>query len=184
MTNPLQAQATQLRQMLFEDLQKGQTKVFEGLVVNAPINRLPEHFFRDYFLQGFAGNHPNPNWVGEWISVAGSPSAEVVIVDSLSGAELFRVPAMIASTAVVLQGKSRGRITDIFNHTGNIGQNSPLKAMAFMNSALGEKGQELQSTADLDTHTRWQQIFARYGLFPQTTQTSTPPAGAEDLFEY
>lgn len=184
MTNPLQTQTTQLRQMLFDDLNKGQTKIFEGLVVNAPINQLPEHIFRDYFLQGFAGSHPSPSWVGEWISVAGTPSAEVVIVDTVSGQELFRVPAIIASTAIMLQGKSRGRINDIFNHTGNISQNSPLKAMVFMNTALGEKGQELQPAQELDTSVRWRQIFARYGLVSPATAESQNNSGAQDMFEY
>lgn len=183
MTNPLQTQATQLRQMLFDDLNKGQAKIFEGLVTNAPINRLPEHIFRDYFLKAFAGDHSNPNWVGEWISVAGAPSAEVSIIDSLTSQELFRVPAMIASTKLVLQGNSRGRITDIFKHVGNIAHNSPYKAMAFMDTALNEKTQELHTAAEQDTQTRWHQIFLRYGLVPPET-VSGSASGESDMFEY
>ena len=182
MTNALQTQTNHIKEMIYEDLNKGQAKVFEGLVINAPINQIPEHVFRDYFLHGFAGNPPSAQWVAEWISVAGTPSSEVVVADSATGQELFRVPAMIASTGMVLSGQSRGRIADIFNHTQNISQNSPVQAMGFMNSALGEKVKELQASAQESVDARWQAIFARYGM--AAVQSSVVTASGDDIFDY
>lgn len=186
MINSLQTQTNELRQMVFDDLARGQNKIFEGLVDNVPVNRLPENIFRDYFLAGFLGTHRNPNWVAEWISIAGTPSTEVAIVD-IAGNELFRVPAMIASMSLTLQGKARASIADIFTHAGNIKKNSPTQAMAFMRSALGERAQELgQETARQAVDRRWSEIFARYGVLPAQTQpqASQPNNSGDDLFDF
>lgn len=186
MTNPLQEQVNSIRQSIMEDLHKGQSKVYEGLVLNMTVNRLPENIFRDYFLAGFMGNHPNPNWVGEWISVAGTPSAEVAIID-IAGNEIFRVPPMIASMSLLLQGKTKGRINDVFTHMGNIKQNSPMQAVTFATQALGEKARELSPSVGSDFGQRWAAIFRRYGVLKPASTTApnmSHQAAEEDLFDF
>lgn len=187
-SHPLQVQADEFRQMILDDLNKGQNKIFEGLVLNIEVKKLPENIFRDYFLQGFLGKHPNPRWAAEWIGVAGNPSAEVAIVDHL-GQELFLVPPLVASTSMLLNKYQIGaaRVNDILNHSGNIAQNSPMQAMVFMTSALGQKTNEfvVQNTTD-SIVVRWQQIFQRYGVLPPTTE-ATPAVsapGEDPLFDY
>lgn len=188
MTHPLQAQVEDMRQMIFDDLNKGQAKIFEGLVLNIEVKKLPEKIFRDYFLQGFLGNHPNPHWAAEWIGVAGSPSAEVAIIDQ-NGQELFLVPPLVASTSMLLNKHQIGsaRINDIINHSGNLAQNSPAQAMAFMTSALGQKSQDLTGQNAIDTvMVRWQLIFQRYGVVTDTPQSqpTTLTPGEDPLFDY
>ena len=184
--HPLQTQTNELVNMIFEDLAKGQDRVFDALVQGAPIARLPEPHFRDYFLHGFLGNPPNEQWMAQWISVAGTPAAEVQIFDPLTGEDLYRVPPAVASAALATQGQTRARMRDIFEHTANLSQNSPTQAQHFMMQALGDKSRTVGGEQVQSYQQRWQEIFARYGYVQQQSQASQPALSAEgdDLFEY
>lgn len=183
MTNPLQATTNSLIDDIRADMERCQAKVFSGLVVNYAPRQLPESVFRSHFLMAFAGQPTDPNWVAGWISVAGTPSAEVSIVDD-SGQELFRVPAMITSSNVILTGRTKGRMSDIFNHVGNLKLNSPQQAIGFMADALGTKSTELPTDVSEVIRQRWIEIFRRYQLIPVEQEASNTEAPTEDFFDY
>lgn len=185
MSNPLQQQVNTLVEDIRNDMVRCQKEIFEGLIGGYQINRLPESVFRAHFLMAFAGQPTDPNWVAKWIGIAGTPSAEVAIVDQQNN-ELFRVPPVIASTGVVLQGRSAGRMKDIFNHASDLSRNSPYQAVQFMNQALGTKTQEIGEAPE--SHQRWREIFERYGLAVPQIGDSPSDATAEqdggDFFVY
>ncbi len=184
MSNPLQQQVNTLVEDIRNDMVRCQKEIFEGLIGEYQINRLPESVFRAHFLMAFAGQPTDPNWVAKWIGIAGTPSAEVAIVDQQNN-ELFRVPPVIASTGVVLQGRSAGRMKDIFSHASDLSRNSPYQAVQFMNQALGTKTQEFGEVPE--SHQRWRGIFERYGLVvPQTDNMSESKAEQDgsDFFVY
>lgn len=188
MTHPMQSQADEMRQMILDDLNKGQTKIFEGLVNNIQVKTISEKIFRDYFLPCFLGNPSSQHWVAEWIGIAGSPSAEVAVINE-QGEELFLVPPMIASTSMALAQHQFGqaRMNDIFAHTSNVANNSPHQAMVFMTSALGQRAPHMAGVHTLDSViARWQAIYERYGVAkPVAAQTpEAHPPGYDPLFDY
>ena len=65
-------------------------------------NKVPESIFVNYFLPRFINlnniNGVDPrNHIVEWISIAGSPMAEVSVVSDSTGEELFVVPAYLST---------------------------------------------------------------------------------------
>ena len=62
------------------------------------INKLPEYIFVDFFLPYFSGKlnlKDSEEPITKWISIAGSPTKEVDIIDNSTGEILFRVPSLI-----------------------------------------------------------------------------------------
>lgn len=179
----LQAKTNELRDLVLSDLSKGREIIFSGLVENVEPARIPEDVFQEYFLPGFIGRHPDPQWVGRWISVAGTPSAEVAVFNPATGAELFRVPPFIASIHRILTGTSKGRISDVITHGENLSKNSPAVAFNFVSQALAQKSGEFVSQADQVYHGRWMAIFARYNVVPEGFAQPGVQSDSDDLFE-
>lgn len=180
----LQERVDHIKQAIMEDLSKGQQSIFKGLVTDIQPNRLPEPIFVSYFLPGFLGSNPNRNWLLEWISVAGSPSAEVSVFDPATQQELFRVPPVLASRGILLP-RGNGDLNDIFTRhemmKGTIGN----QGTRFLFNALSHKSEQALSTYENETNERWSHILARYGYAPTHQQTNQPPVtSGDDLFEY
>lgn len=163
-----------------DDISKAQSKIFEGLVTNHKPNALPEHIFKSYFLPGFLGTNPNANWLLEWVSIAGSPSAEVSIVDN-AGVELFRVPCILSTKNVQLSGNGPG-LADIFRHSSLL-SNSLAGNKSFLLNNLSDKASEALSDVGNSDVARWRAIYERYGVIQK--ETDKPVAEAEsDMFDF
>ena len=177
----LQQNVNEFHQVVLDDINKSQRTVFDGLVTNYQPNKLPERIFVSYFLPGFIGKNPNPNWLLEWVSIAGSPSAEVSIVDQ-AGVELFRVPGVLATQSVLLSGKGAG-LSDIFRHSKELA-NTLVGNTAFLMNALGQKAQEAVAGAQSVDHSRWEFILQRYGVISQEQQSTATATYEQDMFEF
>lgn len=165
-----------------DDLSDARDKVFSGLVENHQPNKLPEYLFTSYFLPGFMGKNPNQKWLLEWVSIAGSPSAEVSIIDQ-AGMELFRVPAVLPTQNLILNN-SNATLADIFAHS-KILANTLAGNNQFLFSELDKKSQELSASLNHDTQSRWGAIFARYNIVPDNQpQTAAQQPSQEDFFDY
>ena len=177
----LTQQVDALQRELLQDLHKGQEKIYDALVAHAPTARLPEPIFANYFLPGFLGTNPNPNWMMEWISIAGSPAAPVTIFEPGTGAALFVVPPVLSTRSVML-GHGEGSIADILQRhemmKGGLGPN----ASRFLFNALQSKSEQAFRGQDEQVRAQWLVILQRYGRAP--TAMSAPPAAAEELFEF
>lgn len=170
-----------IRTSVTEDLNKGINTVFGGLVTNISVHTVPESLFSSYFLPGFLGQNPNPNWLAQWIGIAGSPTAEVSVI-SPKGAELFRVPPVLLSKDVLFT-RARSNFSSIVQHS-HLLQNSAYGKDAFLNSAMADKSQELSSVPSMNLAvTQWAHIFSFYGITVDGgTTPDTPPE--DDMFEY
>lgn len=180
----LQEQVDHIKKAIMADLQKGEEAVFRGLVTEAQPNRLPEPIFATYFLPGFIGKNPNKNWLLEWISIAGSPSAEVSIFDPNTQQELFRVPPVLASRNILLPPHGTS-LTDIFARhemmKGSLGN----QGTKFLFNALSHKGDQAVSSYENTTDSRWVAILARYGYAPvEESSKQTTSTTEDDLFDY
>lgn len=177
----LEETVSKVKQSIFDDLSKGQELIFNGLVTNAPLNRIPESLFASYFLPGFLGTNPNQNWMLEWIGVAGSPSSEVSVFDAATGQELFKVPPVLSSRNILLPSE-QGGLNDIFKRHEMMGSTLGASSVNYLFNALEQKSAQALSVYQNDTDARWSAILARYGYTPQhPTQTSSSP---EDMFDY
>jgi hypothetical protein len=178
----LQQNVDLVKQSIVQDLHKGQAAIFDGLVANVQPNRLPENLFVSYFLPGFLGTNPNPNWMLEWISIAGSPAAEVSVFDVATQQELFRVPPVLSSRNILLP-KAQGDLGDIFKRHEMMAGTLGSAGTNYLFHALEGKSAQAVSSYHNDTNDRWTAILARYGYTPQHKNTQAV-ASTDDMFDY
>lgn len=178
----LQERVNHIKDVIDQDLRKGEHLIFEGLVNSVQPNRLPENIFVSYFLPGFMGTNPNQNWMLEWISIAGSPSAEVSVFDPATDQELFRVPPVLSSRSILLPS-SQGDLGDIFKRHEMMSNSLGASSANYLFSALEEKSAQALAGYHNDTNDRWLGILARYG---HTTKSATVNHVNEDddMFDY
>lgn len=178
-----------VRQAISEDSQRTGQTVFRGLLDSLEVNKLPENIFVTYFLPLFLGrvDKPKDNWVMEWVSIAGTPMAEVAIVSDATGEELFRVPPLLHTSGLVMD-KKEGDLGDIFGRYNQISQNVPSSGLMFLIEALNNKNKQYLDTFDnTGVVARWFAILARYGYVDPNTvnvTNSNSTAPLEDYFDF
>lgn len=152
-----------VREALYTDINKNRDVIFNGLVENAPVNSLPESVFVNYFLPCFIGQQTNPNWVMEWISIAGTPMAEVNIIKDGTQEILFRVPGILSTNT--LFNKNKVAMSDVFSRYDQLSANMPSQGLNFLMSALGNINKDILEQYNLDmVKQNWLHILQRYNL--------------------
>lgn len=165
----LDAQLENVRNSIFADMNKNKDIVFAGLVENTIVNNIPESLFVNYFLPCFIGRADNSRWVMEWISIAGTPMAEVAIVKDGTQEVLFKVPGILSTNGLFLN-KNRGGIADIFTRYEQISNNIPSNGLSYLVAALTNKKEELTSNLNIDyAKSAWLHILQRYNIIPENT---------------
>lgn len=181
----IENQANAVRDMLMAEIDKSRTVVFDGLLNSGPLNSIPESLFVNYFLPCFMGNPTNPNWVMEWISIAGTPMSEVGVFSDMTREFLFTVPSLLNSNNLFLH-KQAGDLGDIFGRYDQINNNTPSRGLGFLLEALNSKNQELLHNLSFDeVNQKWYQILTRYNVIQPTQQLGqTSGSNSEDdMFE-
>lgn len=171
----LDNQIQNVRSMVLADIDKSAKIVFEGLLDNPLVNRIPESLFVNYFLPHFIGQGNNPNWVMEWISIAGTAMAEVAVFKDGTNEVLFNVPSLLYTNNLFMH-KRGGDLGDIFNRFEQINNNTPQNGLAFLLTALNSKNAELMNNFNMQgANNVWLQIFQRYGLVQATPAIGSTP---------
>lgn len=151
-------------------------------------NTLPEDIFKNYFLPMFAGleTHPDAS-VGVWISIAGTPFAEVDIIDK-SGQVLFTVPPIFERNIVDPTKQRNLPLSVVTDTVEKMIKQSPYRAVSFLNHHLDDITikDEVLASFQQKNFARMDAIFARYNIVPvwqqaqsnaaDTSQSSTPKA--------
>jgi hypothetical protein len=178
----IENQVTSVREMLIREMDKSKTIIFDGLLNNSMVNNIPESLFVNYFLPCFVGKVNNPNWVMEWISIAGSPMVEVGILKDNSTEILYYVPSILNTNNVLLH-KQSGDIGDIFSRYDQINNNIPMQGLNFLVEALNSKNIELLSKINFsEVNQRWINIFQRYNIVSQLSLNQ--PNSSSDSGDY
>lgn len=175
-----------IQKSIFEETNKVGNLVFQNLLPNGPQNFIPESVFRDYFLPRFLGiiDTPRSSWVVEWISIAGSPTAEVGITHDTSKELLYVVPALLYTNNLGL-AKNSGDLGDIFKRYKQIIINLPQNGTSFLMEALHHKNQEYLSSLDITLpEAQWLEIMIRYGIIDLSGQENSSGALVEDMFDF
>lgn len=188
-------QAKQITEKIQEAMQKDADRtgsvVFNGILDNPIANPLPESIFKNYFLPLFLGlrnDGATLNWMAQWVSIAGSPMSEVVIIDDNTKQELFRVPPIFNTTSLYMT-KTEGDLGDIFKRFFDIKTNNPMAGLSFLLAGLEQKTIDLTTSIDhggiLD---RWVAIITRYGYLAnyQSAQKTTQEdqQKLDDFFDF
>lgn len=174
----------QLRENFMRDSENALNVIFPALVekANEVSSKLPENIFVQYFLPYFAGQidlSNRPGLMAEWISIAGSPMAEVAIIDN-NWNILYYVPGVFDTSFIDI--RSRENVMSFKNITDQaalMSSNLPVLGDRFLTNSLGQKFNNMvDSMTSTDyNRQRWMSIFNRYGIAHtnQPTQTSMQP---------
>lgn len=132
--------------------------------LQAGMTRFPENLFVANFVPFFSGE-PVPDHInmGTWIGIAGGPFREVMIVDSVNGNDLFKVPSMFEMDGMKVSDRREISIRDAVQNMMNMSNVSPAHAKLYFNNQLQRLGLQ-QDPADFAEKyvAAWNVIFARY----------------------
>ena len=129
---------------------------------------LPEEVFVDVFLPFFAGEEKvdsQNNTVAKWISVAGTPMAEVTIIDN-NGDTLFSVPSIFDTSVIdVVKKDIRLGLKEIVANKEIHSRNIPAAGEKYIVNALDQKANAIlrPSLVVEKNAARWNEILTRYG---------------------
>lgn len=147
---------------------------FEALV-QAParaLSSLPESIFVQVFLPFFCGEKSildSPKIMPDWISIAGSPSKEVQIVDD-DMKPLFKIPAMADTSTIDVTALMTGKqnFMDIVKTFMLYRNQIPARAENYLNDVIEPRIASLRTDSKVfnENEKRWQEIFIRYGKAP------------------
>lgn len=164
---------TKLREESLKMISQEANDIYNMLVVENDNNKLPEDIFVNYFLPYFANpvsDNVNNNKVAEWVSIAGTPVAEVDIVDN-NNKVLYSVPSLFDTSVINLNKLSENhRFNDIMNKFDLQNNNIPSVAQYLLKQDLGNKLENMTEVTSnrLNKEKQWRDIFSKYGYIKET----------------
>lgn len=177
----MQAKVTRLRSELDTSIER----MFPTVVQGFEPKTIPEPIFVRHFLPCFLGLDQSPGWAAEWVSVAGTPAAEVSVVDQ-TGRELYRVPPLMATQSLSFKDQQTS-FRDIAE-TCKTQENTLAGPHAYLADAMMSKISAMSNPEISEVQARWTEIGKRYGYTPLSAETvaapKKPSSPADDMFEY
>lgn len=159
--------------------------VFSSLVQNQLRQRLPERIFVERFLPYFSGKvniASTSSPIAEWISIAGSPTSEVELIDG-TGKVVATVPAVF-HTGFINPRKSEETLS-------RIAQQHELEKTNPINNSDNKFAQRIlskvpQATVAVSEEQKWETLFKRYGVGLENkkevkTESSITSGSSEEL---
>lgn len=144
-------------------------QIFESMqIIEKERARLPEHIFVSYFLPFFIGQRQvdeKNNYPAQWISIAGSPTSEVDIIDN-SGNYLFTVPAFFNTKKNNPVGE-RGNLNfnALISAAELLKSRSPIESSNTVNQLYQAKmAKYLNNHVDPEDAKKWKFIFDKYKI--------------------
>lgn len=176
----------QVRKQTLLDMTNTIESIYDDLVVTKKNNILPEQIFVKEFLPLFYGAVEDKDvrfqQIQSWISIAGSPSSEVSIVD-VDNNVLFDVPPVINSSSIDIVSRGDKDIGKIFESFS--ADNFPIRGNRNLLSELDNKQEDIISQTDKskkEAYERMNQIFVRYGLDTKVSKQTSNEDTSD--FEY
>jgi hypothetical protein len=154
---------------------------FSALVTEVPRAKLPEHIFKNLFLPVLSGavNVEEADRIYVyWISVAGSPTAEIDVIDTKNNV-LFTLPPVINSEMINSVDR-RTALQDIYTEGKLRENNLPILGQQYLIPRLGNKVQEFLSSTTDDRAIKITEILARYDIKPKNTEVKQVTAVIDD----
>ena len=148
------------------------------------VSILPENIFVSYFLPFFCGevdiSKYKENVLSQWISIAGSPTAQVNIVKPGTNNILFVVPGLVDTNFIDINNINKSQpLNHIFTNYELHKNQLPILGHKYLANALEDKMKQIavkdeavKSSMTLHQQ-QWLDIFTRYGKIKGSTETST-----------
>lgn len=159
---------------------------FKELVVKPrdDIAVLPENIFVNYFLPFFCGERKmdeyKDNILAQWISIAGSPTAQVNIIKPDTNTFLFTVPGLVDTNFIDINNTNKSQpLNHIFTNYELHKNQLPILGHKYLANALEDKMKQIavkddNVKKDVSLHQQqWLDIFVRYGKVKDNTQNDT-----------
>ena len=158
------------RKTVFNAMDHISDSIYKSIVTDAKADlpKLPEQIFVDYFLPFFAGQIEPADHVVNWISVAGSPSQEVMVINNL-GVEMFVVPGLL-NTRHIQRLRPEGSLPfmSIIAMSNALNTKSPAQAHNLFIQSMLERYRQVHNSnyQPTEDELRWIEIFTRYSVMP------------------
>lgn len=181
----LEKQMADLKSSIADEINNSRDMIYSYLVEGVKPATLPESIFVNYFLPYFTGDRSSNIWVSEWISIAGTPMAEVMIVEDNTGKELFLVPSIFNTNGLFTMTRP-GSYNDIFHRAEQLSNNIPITGFRFLLEALHSKSMTQTAGVDFtDVDRKWYYILSRYNKEPTGHSSQTQQQdNVSDYFDY
>jgi len=178
----LQDHADKVKDMFLSEINETANVVFNGILTDTLINKIPEPLFVNYFLPCFLGIINNDKWVMEWISIAGTPMSPVDVFDTNTNDIIYRVPSLLNTNNLFLIG-NEADLSDIFIRYDQVSSNIPTQGLKFLLDALRFKNKDLLKKLSFnESNKQWEYILRRYNLIDKNTDNKDTEN--DDIFEY
>ena len=185
------------REIFFEasrnQLVSMEKEIFNLLKINneETINKLPEYIFIDFFLPYFSGKlniEDSQEPITKWIGIAGSPTKEVDIIDSVSGNVLFRVPPLINTSKLnIIKTDKKTTANEMLAMAARKADSGiPGSESVYLMSMYPLKVKQLteNNEIDKDDKVRWEYIFNRYGIKILDNKIEVQKEKVTDFYDY
>lgn len=171
----------------FEEFQRERggtdiAEIYSALVVNAPVQKIPEQSFINEIIPVITGQTTNTDLPVLVAGVAGNPFLELDVVDQ-QGNILFRMPSVYERNLVSQnEASKRGSMQAMLITATQLQAQSPIRANNFVNHELNNRGIATNKAELLSSRAaRWTAILARYGLVYSGTDTSGKAIAAKNV---
>ena len=167
--------------LLVDDINKIGSMIFPSFLSDDHLSRIPESLFVNYFLPRFIGEIEDERWTIDWVSIANTPMAEVIVFDDRTREPLFKVPPLFNTKTIFINKK--GSIGDMFALAQNMSVVSLQRGFDYVVQETESIVKEVfPEDRNDEYYLTWYNILRRYNKLPELTQSN--PAQQDDLFEY
>ena len=149
---------------------------YDSIVGKQDRRAIPEDLFVNEFLPYFSGQKPfseGNNVLGNWVTVAGTPFAEVNVIDQ-SGNTVVTVPGLTTTLQHKLAERSGTPLHDIVVQAEVVGSQQQVLGNRYLNNKLDEKQREIIGTvmpeALVSVKSQWDDIFKHYNVATETKE--------------
>lgn len=139
-------------------------RIYQALVVNAEVKKLPEATFVKEILPILTGTDINTDFPLLISAVAGSPFSELDIVND-AGETIFRMPSLLERNIISHEeATKRGSLSSVFITVEQLARNSPRRAAHYLAHEFHHRGiSNNVNNIEQDRIVRWNKILERYG---------------------
>jgi len=166
-----------IRKQLIVKLKSEADDFYNQLVVNRPRGKMSENLFINYFLPYLTGMTPIPEGIevlSEWVTIAGSPTSEIEILDDITSEVLFITPSLYHTGIIDTSKREPGEsFSDIISQYELQLKALPIIADKYLNGELNKKIQAIgeHDAIGVNSILTWNTILDRYGyLSPNNTK--------------
>lgn len=168
------------KEKLLDELYQKGNFVYKNMMV---YNKIPEYIFRDYFLPFFLNERQSDNWVMEWISIAGSPSSPVSVMNDAMTEELFLVPP-IFNTQILSQNTNGRKLYDIIIQYKEESRNIESVAKNKFIHNLHDYANNVSANHEINIYDVWYFIISRYRDLGSSNKSSSSNYQDDSLSDF